>query len=136
MWSKDQNGKPWVGVACEGTGASLWWPNKDHLSDEPEKGMEIHITVPSELMAISNGNLSKVTDADKTHKTYHWKVSYPINNYNVSLYIGDYSHFSDQYTALDGSILPLDYYVLSYNVEKARNHFEQAKKCWKFTNIF
>ena len=55
-------------------------------------------------------------------------MSYPINNYNVSLYIGDYSHFSDQYTALDGSILPLDYYVLSYNVEKARNHFEQAKK--------
>ncbi|MEI2695595.1 MAG: M1 family metallopeptidase [Saprospiraceae bacterium] len=128
VWSKDQNGKPWVGVACEGTGASLWWPNKDHLSDEPDKGMEIHITVPSELMAISNGNLSKVTDADKTHKTYHWKVSYPINNYNVSLYIGDYSHFSDQYTALDGSILPLDYYVLSYNIEKARNHFEQAKK--------
>ena len=69
VWAKDQNNKPWVGVACEGAGASLWWPNKDHLSDEPEKGMEIHITVPSELMAISNGNLSKVTETDKTHKT-------------------------------------------------------------------
>ncbi len=128
VWSKDQNGKPWVGLACEGAGASLWWPNKDHLSDEPEKGVEVHLTVPSDLMAISNGNLSKVTDFDKTHKTYHWKVSYPINNYNVTFYVGDYVHFSDQYTAFDGTVLPLDYYVLSYNLDKAKNHFEQVKR--------
>ncbi|MBK9722063.1 MAG: M1 family metallopeptidase [Saprospiraceae bacterium] len=128
VWKQDAQGKPWIGVACEGIGASLWWPNKDHLSDEPEKGMNIHITVPNDLMAISNGNLEKVTDEDKKNKTYHWKVSYPINNYNVSLYVGDYIHFKDQYKAADGSILPLDYYVLKGKEDTARNHFEQVKK--------
>lgn len=127
-WSKDKNGKPWVSVSCEGTGASLWWPNKDHLSDEPEKGMNIHITVPGDLMAISNGNPEKVTEDEKKNKTYHWKVSYPINNYNVSLYVGDYVHFNDQYKSMDGSMLALDYYVLKDNEEKARSHFEQVKK--------
>jgi aminopeptidase N len=127
-WSKDSHGKPWISVSCEGTGASLWWPNKDHLSDEPEKGMNINITVPGDLMAISNGNLEKVTEDEKKNKTYHWKVSYPINNYDVSIYIGDYAHISDQYKALDGSMLALDYYVLKDNEDKARNHFEQTKK--------
>ncbi len=127
-WSKDKNGKPWIGVSCEGIGASLWWPNKDHLSDEPEKGMNIHLTVPNDLMAISNGNLESVTEESKHTKTYNWKVSYPINNYNVSFYIGDYIHFNDEYKSFDGSILPLDYYVLKDNLDKARNHFEQTKK--------
>jgi aminopeptidase N len=127
-WSKDNNGKPWVGVSCEGTGASLWWPNKDHLSDEPEKGMNIQLTVPSDLMAISNGKLISVTDESKNQKTYQWKVSYPINNYNVSFYIGDYIHFDDQYKSFDGSLLTMNYYVLKDNLDKARNHFEQTKK--------
>lgn len=127
-WSKDKDGKPWISVSCEGIGASLWWPNKDHLSDEPEKGMNIHITVPENLMAVSNGNLDKVTKDDKKNATYHWKVTYPINNYNVSFYIGDYVHFTDQYKSFDGSILSLDYYVLKSNEEKAKKHFEQVKK--------
>lgn len=127
-WTKDSTGKNWISVSCEGAGASLWWPNKDHLSDEPEKGMAIHITVPPGLMAISNGNLERITEDEKKNKTYHWKVSYPINNYNVSFYIGDYVHFNDQYQSKDGSTLSLDYYVLRYNEEKARNHFAQVKK--------
>ncbi len=127
VWQKDAQGKPWVGLACEGAGASLWWPNKDHLSDEPDRGMDIHITVDHELMAISNGQFIKTTDADKNHKTWHWHVSYPINNYNVSLYIGDFAHIQDQYMSADSSLLQLDYYVLKENEMKAKSHFGQVK---------
>ncbi|MBK9109137.1 MAG: M1 family metallopeptidase [Saprospiraceae bacterium] len=128
VWKKDENGQPWVGVACEGTGASLWWPNKDHLSDEPDKGMKIRLTVPEELMAISNGNLETVSPSEKGFKTWIWKVSYPINNYNVSFYIGDYIHISDKYQSKDSTWLDLDYYVLKGNESKAKAHFEQVHK--------
>ncbi|MBK8956152.1 MAG: M1 family metallopeptidase [Saprospiraceae bacterium] len=128
VWQKDEQGKPWVGVACEGTGASLWWPNKDHLSDEPDNGMKIRLTAPEDLMAISNGNLEKVSEPVKGYKTWHWRVGYPINNYNVSFYLGDYVHFSDKYQSKDSSWLNLDYYVLKANESKARVHFEQVHK--------
>ncbi len=127
VWQKDSQGKPWVGVACEGDGASLWWPNKDHLSDEPDRGMDIHIMVDKDLMAISNGQFVKTTEPDKNYKTWHWHVSYPINNYNVSLYIGDFAHIQDQYIASDSSVLPLDYYVLKENEMKAKSQFGQVK---------
>lgn len=128
VWKKDENGQHWVGVSCEGIGASLWWPNKDHLSDEPDHGMKIHLTVPENLMAISNGNLEKVSPAEKGFKTWHWKVAYPINNYNVTFYIGNYVHFSDKYQSKDSSWLNLDYYVLKPNEVKAKAHFEQVHK--------
>jgi aminopeptidase N len=124
VWSTDKRGRPWVGVACEGTGASLWWPNKDHLSDEPDS-MRISIEVPDRLMAVSNGNLEAVEELDGTTR-YHWLVSYPINNYNVSVTIGHYAHFSDEYMALDGDTLDMDYYVLDYNEDRAREHFKQS----------
>lgn len=124
VWSKDRLGNSWVGVACEGDGASLWWPNKDHLSDEPDS-MYIRISVPSELMGVANGNLRQtVKEGDYTR--YDWFVSYPINNYNVTLNIGKYVHFSSTYNAKDGDKLALDYYVLSYNEKKAREHFKQV----------
>ncbi len=124
VWAKDRLGNTWAGVACEGDGASLWWPNKDHLSDEPDS-MSIRIAVPSSLMCVANGNLRQtVRDGDYTR--YDWFVSYPINNYNVTLNIGKYAHFSDSYTAQDGAKLALDYYVLSYNEKKAREHFKQV----------
>ena len=126
VWKKDRNGAPWIGVACEGTGASLWWPNKDHLSDEPDS-LRLTVTVPQALMAVSNGNLRSVKQAPRKRKTYDWFVSYPINNYNLSLTVGDLVHFSDTYTARDGEALALDYYVLSYNLEKAKKQFEQVK---------
>ncbi len=124
-WKKDENGNPWIGVSCEGIGASIWWPNKDHLYDEPDS-MHIGITVPKGLMAISNGNLESefVLEGGKT--TYNWKVNYPINNYNVSLYIGKYVHFKDMYTGSEGEY-DLDYYVLEYNLEKAKKQFQQVK---------
>lgn len=125
VWSEDRRGRDWIAVACEGTGASLWWPNKDHLSDEPDS-MLISLTVPSNLMAVANGNLREVDEGEKTTR-YDWFVSYPIDNYNVTLNIGHYTHFSDEYYAFDGDTLTLDYYVIDYNEERARKHFEQTK---------
>lgn len=128
VWSKDKNNKPWVGVACEGDGASLWWPVKDHLSDEPES-MRMSYTIPKGLFCVGNGNLierKKVLVDGKRKETFVWDVSYPINNYNVTLNIADYVHFSDNYMGIEGEY-PLDYYVLSYNRKKAEEHFQQVK---------
>lgn len=126
VWSEDPQGQPWVGVACEGDGASLWWPNKDHLSDEPDS-MRISVAVPAPLQCIANGNLrSQILDRGNYNR-FEWFVSYPINNYNVTVNIGDYAHFSDTYTAADGDTLALDYYVLKQNLEKAQTHFQQVK---------
>lgn len=121
-WKEDKNDRPWVGVSCEGIGASLWWPNKDHLSDEPDS-MAINIAVPNGLTCIANGNLRGKQTLKDDYTEYNWFVSYPINNYNVTLNIADYTHFSDSYEAADGEALSLDYYVLTYNLEKAKEHF-------------
>jgi len=128
VWSLDHRDRTWVGVACEGTGASLWWPNKDHLSDEPDS-MLVSVTVPKRLFVASNGNLREETELDNGYqKRYDWFVSYPINNYNISLGIGSYVHFDSTYVAFDGEVLALDYYVLDYNEDKARKHFQQVNK--------
>ena len=126
-WKTDKNGKDWIGVSCQGLGASSWWPNKDHQSDEPDS-MLISCQIPFGLSCISNGNL-RLHDLRKStmhFNTYNWFVSYPINNYDVSINIGDYVHFDDQYIS-NGDTLALDYYVLSYNEQKAKTHFEQVK---------
>jgi aminopeptidase N len=121
IFAKDKNGKDWVSVAVQGTGASLWYPNKDHLSDEPEEA-EIHIAAPNGLMNVSNGRFLGKEKLDENYTQWNWKVTNPINNYNIILNIGDYVHFSDRYKDLE-----LEYYVLSYNLEKAKKQFEQVK---------
>jgi len=125
VWSEDEAGNPWIAVACEGTGASSWWPNKDHLYDEPDS-MRMQFTVPSELFCVSNGNLLH-TEESKGKTTYTWGVSYPINNYNVTFNIAKYAHFTDTYTSKDGDTLALDYYVLPENLETAKEHFKQVQ---------
>lgn len=126
-WKKDENGKHFIGVSCEGIGASLWWPNKDHLSDEPDS-MRLRCTVPKGLVCVSNGVLRQTTEmGDKVR--YDWAVSYPINNYNVTINIADYVHFSDTFMSkIDGRKLPLDYYVLPYNLAKAKKQFKQVHR--------
>ena len=126
VWATDTKNAPWVGVACEGDGASLWWPNKDHLSDEPDS-MSIRVAVPKGLTCVANGNL-RSTIAEGNYNRFDWFVSYPINNYNVTLNIANYAHFTDKYEALDGSSLLLDYYVLPKNLKKAKTHFAQVHK--------
>ncbi|MFI5170796.1 MAG: M1 family metallopeptidase [Chitinophagales bacterium] len=125
-FTKDGLGNPWVAVSCEGLGASVWWPNKDHLSDEPDS-MLIRAIVPDSLVCIANGNFRVEKKTEPGWKEYDWFVSYPINNYNVSLNIGKYSHFSDMYKNADGAKLVIDYYVLPYNLEKAKQQFLQVK---------
>ena len=127
VWSSDKKGKPWVGVACEGLGASCWWPCKDHLSDEPDS-VAIHVTSPSDLFCVANGNLRKKQDLGNGNTRFDWFVSYPINTYNVTLNIADYYRLSDTYTSKkDSTTLDLEFYCLSYNVDKAKKQFTQVK---------
>ncbi|MDC0201836.1 M1 family metallopeptidase [Flavobacteriales bacterium] len=129
-WKKDKNNNPWIGVSCQGLGASVWWPCKDHQSDEPDS-MRITVSARKPLQIICNGNLINETITwsnilqDSLNRS-EWFISYPINNYNVTLNIGDYTHFQEQYIS-DKDTLDLSYYVLSYNKEKAKIHFEQVK---------
>ncbi|MCY7353175.1 MAG: M1 family metallopeptidase [Cytophagaceae bacterium] len=125
-WKKDKNGKDWVTVSCEGIGASLWWPCKDHLSDEPDS-MRIRVAAPAKLMAVANGNLYGTQRLKNGFTESDWRVSYSINNYNVTLNIGDYVTLHDVYTAADGDTMALDYYVFRYNESIARPHFAQVK---------
>jgi aminopeptidase N len=127
VWARSNNGNEYIAVACEGTGASLWWPNKDHLSDEPDS-MDLHFTIPQNLDCISNGNMISEKNIGSGRKRVDWKVSYPINNYNVTFYIGQYEHFQDKYISFDRDTLAMDYYVFPENLEKAKKHFAQTNK--------
>jgi len=120
-WSRDSSGKPWVGVSCQGTGASLWWPNKDHQSDEPDS-MMIRVQVPGGLKDISNGRLVNTVDMGDGTTRFDWFVRNPINNYDVTLNIGDYVAFSE-----DFQDLTCDYYVLPEHLAQAKKQFTQVK---------
>jgi len=123
-WKKDNNGKHFIATSNQGVGSSVWWPNKDHPADEPDNGISLAITAPSDLVAVGNGRLEKVVDNGMT-KTWHWKVVNPINNYGVNINIGNYANFQEVYEGLNGN-LDMDYWVLSYNLEKAKEQFLQA----------
>ncbi len=117
----DSLGHPWITTACQGIGASTWWPNKDQQPDEPER-MTMAVTVPSELVDVSNGRFLGAEEMGDGTTKYRWEIHYPINNYSVSVNIGKYTHFSDSLGSL-----PLDYWVLPSHLEDARRQFAQAK---------
>lgn len=125
-WQTDANGKPFAATSCQGDGASLWWPCKDHMYDEPDS-MLISVRVPEGLMDVSNGRLRKVEEHADGSKTYQWFVGSPINNYGVNVNIADYVHFSEKYQGEKGE-LDCDYYVLPYNLEKARKQFQDVPR--------
>lgn len=125
-WKKDSQGKPWVATACQGLGASVWWPNKDHQSDEVDS-MLISVAVPEGLMNVSNGRLVKTEKLPDGYSKFHWKVVNPINNYNVALNIGDYAHFEQIYPGEKGP-LTIDYYVLKENKDKIDHLRKNAKE--------
>lgn len=125
IWVKDENGNPWVATANQGVGASIWWPNKDHQSDEPDS-MGIHITVPSSMVDVSNGRLRKKTENEDGTTTYYWFVNNPINNYNVTVNAGNYINFSDTLAGRKG-LLDLNYWVLEPHLEQAKKQFVQVK---------
>lgn len=116
LWEKDDQGNPWAQVVCQGSGASLWWPCKDHLSDEPDS-MRIWITVPAGFSEVSNGRLQQQVAVDGHKTRFEWLVSYPINNYNVSFSIGKYAHYTDH---------GVDYYVMPYHLDQAKVYFREV----------
>jgi aminopeptidase N len=129
IWKKDSNKNPWVSIACQGMGASVWYPCKDYQGDEPDSA-EMHITIPDSLVCVGNGRFrGKVNNGDGT-TTYDWAVTNPINNYNIIPYIGKYTHFSEQYKGEAGQ-LDMDYWVLDSNLNKAKVQFKDAPKMMK-----
>ena len=130
IWEKDINGNPWISVACQGLGASVWYPCKDTQADEPDSGCKLNIIVPDSLTAIGNGRLKNVKKINNGLSMYSWEVKSPINNYTIVPYIGKYKHFSEIYNGLNGD-LNMDYWVLDYNLEKAKHQFKDAPRMIK-----
>ena len=118
---KDSAGRDWINTACEGEGAAVWWPNKDQWRDEVEN-MDLRVAIPNGLVDVSNGRFAGKTDLKDGYTRWDWRIHYPINNYNVSLNIGAYDHFSDKL-----GDLTLDFYALPEHMEDARRQFAQAK---------
>ena len=123
IFTKDKKENPWIAVAVQGTGASLWYPCKDSQTDEPDNGASIKVAVPNGLMNVSNGRFIGSTDLKNGYTRWDWEVKNPINNYDITVNIADYVHIHDQHQGLD-----LDYYVLRYNEETAREHFANDVK--------
>jgi aminopeptidase N len=126
VWAKDAKNRPWVTVACQGLGASVWYPCKDHQSDEPDNGAALSIVIPDSLTGVGNGRLASKT-SDGNHTTWRWEVVNPINNYNIIPYIGHYKNWSDVYQGENGK-LDCSYWVIDYNVEKAKKQFTRDVK--------
>ena len=128
-WKKDTNGKSFIASSCQGLGASVWWPNKDHMYDEVDN-MLISVNVPKNLTDVSNGRLQSVKQQKDGTKTYNWYVSNPINNYGVNINIGDYVTFSEKFKGEKGA-LDCTYYVLRDNLTKAKKHFQDVPRMLK-----
>lgn len=125
VFTKDKNGNPWMSPAVQGIGSSIWLPTKDIWSDEPDNGIIMKIITPNDLVGVGNGRLiDKKTNGNKT--TYTWEVKNPINDYSIIPNIGKYVNFKDTFDGEKGK-LDLDYWVLDYNLEKAKKQFEQVK---------
>lgn len=118
-WRETPSGEPWIATSCQGEGADLWWPCKDHPSDEPDS-MSIRVTVPEPLVCASNGRLESVEEREDGKRTWHWFVSTPINNYCVALNIGPYVEVAESYTSVAGDEVPVRFWVLPENLEKGR----------------
>ncbi len=130
IWRKTKEGKDWVTVTCQGGGSDIWWPGKDHPSDEPDS-VFLHYTVPDDIECIANGKLRSVVDNKNGTKTWNWFVSTPINNYSVTFYIGPYKEIDYNYTSITGEKFPFQVFVLPENYNKAKEHAPQFLKHMK-----
>ena len=127
IFTKDMKGRPWMSVACQGLGASVWYPCKDYQGDEPDNGATIAISAPDSLVSVANGKeeKSKIETLHTINGTYIWQVKNPINNYNIIPYIGKYVNWNETYEGEKGK-LDCSYWVLDYNLEKAKEQFKQV----------
>ena len=127
-WGRDDLGEHFIVTTAQGIGASIWWPNKDHGSDEPDRGMQVSVTVPDNLVGVSNGRLKKTYhDVAGRKKMFHWEVLNPINNYGVNINIGNYVNFSEKYQGKFG-VLDLDYWVLPHQKDSAMKQFKEVRR--------
>jgi aminopeptidase N len=127
IWTEDSTGHQWMAITAEGTGGKLYFPCKDHPSDEPNEGVDMFITVPKGLVVAGPGLLQKVTKHGQM-ATYHWKTNYPINNYSILFNAGDYKVISRSYTTVDGHKVPIQFYVLQEHADKAEHHLDIFEK--------
>ncbi len=129
VWKRDKSGNPWVGVTSQGFGASVWYPCKDYQADEPDSA-EMHFSVPSDLVCVSNGRLRSIVKRGDSNSVYTWAVVSPINNYDITFYIGKFVHFGQIYKGEKGN-LTMDYWVLDSNLTKAKEQFKDAPRMMK-----
>jgi len=125
VWTRDPDGHPWIATACQGTGASIWWPTKDTQADEPDS-QRVVLTVPDSLQAVSNGRLRGVTPAGDGRSSYEWFVTSPINNYDVAVNVGRYAQLNGSYAGEAGP-LTLEFWPLQSHLEAARRQFSQVQ---------
>ena len=130
IFRRDMKDRPWMSVACQGLGASAWYPCKDHQGDEPDSGAKLRITIPDTLIAVGNGRFTGKTSYEPGTMTWDWVVKSPINNYNIIPYIGKYVNFKDVYNGEKGN-LEMNYWVLDYNLEKAKKQFTEVPRMMK-----
>lgn len=131
VWARTPDGSPWIATAVQGEGADVWWPCKDHPSDEPDS-MAISITVPQPLVVASNGRLRSVAEHEDGRRTYHWFVSTPINNYGVAINIAPYRTIEDTYTSVTGETIPVTFWVIPEHYDKGVALFPEFAKHLNF----
>jgi aminopeptidase N len=131
VWKTTPGGKPWIGVTCEDEGADIWWPCKDHPSDEPDS-MALSFTVPNPLICVSNGRFTGSTDNGNNTSTFNWFISTPINNYNVTFYISEYSLISETFISINGDSVPFFFWVIPESYTKAVNYMNVFRKEFSF----
>lgn len=126
-WSKDRSGNDWVSINIQKEGGRMYFPCKDHPSDEPNEGVEMNITVPAGLSVAGPGLLQK-TVTKKNKSTYSWKTNYTISNYCILFNIGKYRVFKDSYTTINNNIVPIEYYILEEDSAQAKRVIEAKKR--------
>lgn len=127
QWEKDSMGNPWIAMTCQGEGAKIFFPCKDHPSDEPNEGADLVITVPKGLVVAGPGLLQEVKTR-KNKATYHWKTKYTINNYCILFNVGKFVPVTRPYTTIDGNTVPMVFYVLEEHKDKAAYHLELLER--------
>ena len=131
VWSKTASGQPWIGLACQSDGADLWFPVKDHPSDEPET-VSLHFNVPQPLVVASNGSLRSVVKNQDGSQTFNWFVSNPINNYNITLNAAPYKTIQDKFASISGAVVPVTFWVLPEDYDKGMALVKQTKDYLRF----
>jgi aminopeptidase N len=130
QWERDAKGNPWIAVSCQSEGAKVYFPCKDHPSDEPNEGAEMIITVPKGLVVAAPGLLQKQS-TKKNKTTWHYRTNYTISNYCLVFNVGNYKVAKRVYTSVTGKKIPMEYYVLEENLGKAEkllDLFEQSSR--------